>query len=104
MADPLLGIDLPSIVPAPEDDIQYYTIVQDKFTYSINYDEDTWDTWVAAVEDVVTYSVNPLGAGFAATKFSPFLIYWKCNTETQYDGCCMLEDTNGAVCTLDTVF
>ena len=36
-----------------------------------------------------------------ATKFDEYLIYWKCYTAAQKDGCCMVESANGAICTID---
>lgn len=36
-----------------------------------------------------------------AEKFSPFLIYWKCNTAALGDGCCIISDGDGTVCTMD---
>ena len=36
-----------------------------------------------------------------AAKFDEYLIYWKCNSGAQKDGCCMVESENGAICTID---
>ena len=93
-------VSLISSVPAPEDSYTYRTIVQDKFTYALNSDSVTFALWKAATEDKVTYNV-PAGAETNAAKFSEFIISWKCNSAAQKDGCCMVDGTNGAVCTMD---
>ena len=45
-------------VPAPTGTSVYRSIVQDKFTYALNYDEVTWTAWQDKVADAVTWNVS----------------------------------------------
>ena len=67
------GRTLPSAAPAASDTYNHFTIVQDQFTYALNIDLTTWETWTAAVEDTVTYNV-PAGATTNRDLFSEFIM------------------------------
>ena len=92
-------VSLPSSVPAPSNSYTYRIITQDKFTYALNDDATIFDAWVTATENTVEYNV-PAGATTNAELFSSFVMSWKCNTAAEKDACCMVESTNGAVCTI----
>ena len=66
-------VSLPTSVPNPSGDYKERTLVQDKFSYALNSDETTWDTWKAATENTVEYNVGA-GATTNATKFSYFVM------------------------------
>ena len=36
---------------------------------------------------------------YNAEKFSAFILQTECVTENQYDGCCMISEHSGALCT-----
>lgn len=88
------------LVPAPTDTIEYRSLVLDKFQYALNNDETRFETWQYGVRvDTVYYSVSVYDT-LNAEKFSSFLIYWRCNGAAAGDGCCMMDEYNGTVCTM----
>ena len=67
------GQTLPSAQPNPTDSYTERVITQDYFTYALNIDLTTWETWTAAVEDEVTYNVVA-GAKTNKDLFSEFIM------------------------------
>ena len=67
------GQSLPSAAPNPTDSYTFRTITQDYFTYALNIDTTTWETWTAAVDDTVTYNVVA-GAETNRNMFSEFIM------------------------------
>ena len=92
-------VSIGDAVPAPTGTSTYRALVQDKFYYALNSDETTWDTWVAKVNDENSYNVTDAHKT-AKDKFSYFLLYWNCLAEAAADGCCLVEETHGALCSI----
>ena len=89
----------PSLTPTIYQALPFYRIVEDKFYYSLTSDNETYTYWAAAVNEPTVYesSGNDI---VKSRKFSPFMMIWRCTTEEQYDGCCMISESDGAVCLL----
>ena len=100
-------VSLPTLVPNPENEAVFRTLVQDKMHYGLTIDAEIWDAWVAAVNDDNTYNVTDLNKT-NKNLFSSYLFYMKCNTTAaggadgaQYSGCCLESSSDGTVCWID---
>ena len=88
-------------LPSYEPQVPIFTswqVIGPKFKYRLAVDDLTWYTWVDAVNDPNTYLVDPIDKE-NAEKFSSFILQTQCKTSNQYDGCCLISDHSGAVCT-----
>ena len=52
-----------------------------------------------AVTDQSEYVVSPIDR-YNAEKFSAFILQTRCVTGSQYDGCCLISEHSGALCTI----
>ena len=59
-----------------------------QFSYGLFPDTAVWDAWVFAVEDEAYGATQP--EIDAVQKFSDYVIKVECETNGDYDGCCML--------------
>ena len=75
-----------------------WQVIEPKFKYRLAADETTWNAWYDAVNQPAWYVVSPIDL-YNAEKFSAFILQTECITETQYDGCCIISEHSGAVCT-----
>ena len=101
--------------PKPTEDTYFipFSFTNGHFEYGLNIDEAGFDAWETHYWD----NIYPIGQCFpdcfsdppdAYPNFSiwsPFIIEWKCKTYPAGggEGCCLLEDENGIVCTFDKV-
>ena len=97
MSDPVF--EQPSLTPNIYQALPFYRVVEDKFYYSLTSDDETYIYWATAVNEPTVYESSG-NAIVKSGKFSPFMIIWRCTTEEQYDGCCMISESDGAVCLL----
>ena len=92
-------VSIADAVPAPTATTTYRALIQDRFYYALNSDETTWDAWVAKVNEPETYNSTDAHKT-AKDKFSYFLLYWHCLAEAAADGCCLVESSHGALCSI----
>ena len=92
-------LDPPSLTPTIYEALPFFRVVEDKFYYSLTDDEATYTAWATAVNAPTVY-ISSGDAIVKSRKFSPFILIWKCTTEEEGDGCCMISETEGAVCLL----
>ena len=97
MSDPVF--EQPSLTPTIYQALPFFRIVENKFYYSLTSDDETYTYWATAVNEPTVYQSSG-NAIVKSRKFSPFMIIWRCTTEEQYDGCCMVSESEGAVCLL----
>ena len=90
-------MELPSYTP----NVPVFTswqVINQKFKYRLAADPLTWYAWADSVADRANYLVDPIDLE-NAEKFSSFILQTQCKTGTQYDGCCLISNHSGAVCT-----
>ena len=88
-------------LPSYEPSVPVFTawqVIEPKFKYRLAADELTWWAWKDSVENRQDFLVDPIDQE-NAKKFSSFILQTKCKTGTQYDGCCLISDHSGAMCT-----
>ena len=90
-------MELPSYEPYVNE-FTSWQVIEPRFKYRLAVDDLTWWNWHDSVNDRSNYLVDPIDL-VNAEYFSPFILQTRCKTGTQYDGCCIISDNFGALCT-----
>ena len=93
------AFETPSLTPTIYEALPFFKVVEDKFYYSLTSDEATYTFWSTAVNAPTIYESSG-DAIVKSRKFSPFILIWKCTTEEEFDGCCMISLADGTICLL----